>query len=165
MLHCKAILGRGQKANDMKIGMNYNPGAGSIAWPADLQYSALPLCYDCSYILSTNFIYLIMAWLSNTTQQAGYQYNIFIMIRDLYKGARPRTLQVQHFQEKRRISELKKASPGPVLTNFIYLVMAGLLKCHLSKQLQVIYIIISNNEWPLQRGWRKPRPHQYNIFG
>ena len=34
-------------ANEMSVGMNHAPGAGSIARPADLQTSALILCHGC----------------------------------------------------------------------------------------------------------------------
>ena len=33
-------------ANEMNIGVNHAPHAGSIARPVDLQSNTLPLCYD-----------------------------------------------------------------------------------------------------------------------
>ena len=53
ILHCKAILNRGQPglmmANEMNFAMNHAPGAGLIARPVDQQSSILPLYYGCPH--------------------------------------------------------------------------------------------------------------------
>ena len=51
MLHCKAILGRGQPGlNGMNFVMNHALGAGSIARPVDQQSSALA-CYGHTLLI------------------------------------------------------------------------------------------------------------------
>ena len=49
-MHSKATLGQEQPGLMRQIfGKNHALGAGLIARPADLQSSALPLCYDCPH--------------------------------------------------------------------------------------------------------------------
>ena len=47
ILHCKAILGHGQPGRMRLICYEFAPGARSIAWPVDPQYSGLSLSYRC----------------------------------------------------------------------------------------------------------------------
>ena len=47
MLHCKAILGGNNLANEMNFLMNHAPSAVSFAPPVDLQSNTPPLCYSC----------------------------------------------------------------------------------------------------------------------
>ena len=64
ILHCKAILGRGQP--EMNFVMNHASGAVSIARPFGQQSSALPLYYGCPRIIEKDLkIYLQITRFSN----------------------------------------------------------------------------------------------------
>ena len=50
--------GQAGLTNEMNLGMNHAPGAGSIAETANPQPSALPLCYNCPILINLKFLHV-----------------------------------------------------------------------------------------------------------